>query len=114
MTNKTLKNALVYLSLLLFPVLVSAQEKGIDQKIDEAFKPIADWWGWLIFYPIYDGIPLVLVVLIFGAAFFTVVFGFINITKFWLMAMSQVIYCKFSLKTYLALSSLKSFNERIT
>lgn len=84
MTKKTLKNAVVYLSLLLFPVLVSAQEKGIDQKIDEAFKPIADWWGWLIFYPIYDGIPLVLVVLIFGAAFFTVVFGFINITKFWL------------------------------
>ncbi len=84
MTKKTLKNAVVYLSLLLFPVLVSAQEKGIDQRIDEAFKPIADWWGWLIFYPIYDGIPLVLVLLIFGAAFFTVAFGFVNITKFWL------------------------------
>ncbi len=58
------------------------KEEGIDKKIDNAFKPIADWWGWLVFYPIYEGVPIVLVLLIFGAAFFTVVFGFVNIRLF--------------------------------
>jgi AGCS family alanine or glycine:cation symporter len=67
---------------LFLPVLVSAQENGLDQRIDEAFKPVADWWGWLVFYPIYQGVPIVLVLLIFGAAFFTIAFGFVNIRRF--------------------------------
>lgn len=84
MKHKVLKYVLFAVSLLLFPTLAFAQEKGIDQRIDEAFKPVADWWGWLIFYPIYEGIPLVLVLLVFGASFFTVAFGFVNIRRFWL------------------------------
>nr|HMS43197.1 amino acid carrier protein [Pyrinomonadaceae bacterium] len=56
-------------------------EDGIDKKIDRAFKPISDWWSNLVFYPI-AGVPLVLILLIFGASFFTLVFGFINIRKF--------------------------------
>lgn len=65
------------------PILSLAQEKGLDQKIDEAFKPIADAWGGIVFYPIYEGIPFVLLLLIFGAAFFTVAFGFVNIRHYW-------------------------------
>ena len=81
MKRSVFNSALSVVSLFLFSISVFAQEKGIDQKIDEAFKPIADWWGWLIFYPIF-GIPIVLIILIAGAAFFTLVFGFINIRKF--------------------------------
>jgi AGCS family alanine or glycine:cation symporter len=82
MKLKLFKTALFPATFLLLSIAASAQEKGLDQRIDEAFKPIADWWGWLIFYPIYEGIPFVLVLLIFGAAFFTLVFGFINIRRF--------------------------------
>ncbi len=82
MKLKVFKYVLSLMSVLLLPILVSAQEKGLDQRIDEAFKPIADWWGWLVFFPIYEGVPIVLVVLIFGAAFFTIVFGFVNIRLF--------------------------------
>jgi alanine or glycine:cation symporter, AGCS family len=82
MKHKVFKYALSLMSVLLLPVLVSAQEGGLDQRIDQAFKPIADWWGWLVFYPIFEGVPIVLVLLIFGAAFFTVVFGFVNIRLF--------------------------------
>jgi alanine or glycine:cation symporter, AGCS family len=82
MKLKVFKNTLFAALFFLLSISVFAAEKGIDQRIDEAFKPIADWWGWLVFYPIYEGVPLVLVLLIFGAAFFTVVFGFVNIRKF--------------------------------
>ena len=45
-----------FLSLLLLaaPLLTFAQEKGLDQKIDEAFKPISDFFSSLIFFPIND------------------------------------------------------------
>jgi AGCS family alanine or glycine:cation symporter len=84
MNRKPAKLFLVVLVGLLSSTVAFAQEKGIDQRIDEAFKPIADWWGWLIFYPlpIFGGVPIVLVLLIFGAAFFTVAFGFVNIRRF--------------------------------
>lgn len=59
-------------------------EDGIDKKIDRAFKPISDWWSNLVFYqvPIFGGVPIVLILLIFGATFFTLAFGFVNIRKF--------------------------------
>lgn len=56
-------------------------EDGLDKKIDRAFKPISDWWSGLVFYPI-AGVPIVLILLIFGATFFTLAFGFVNIRKF--------------------------------
>ncbi len=69
-------------AVLALPILSFAQEQGLDQRIDAAFKPIADWWGSVVFYEVYAGVPFVLVLLIFGAAFFTLVFGFVNIRLF--------------------------------
>ena len=64
--------------------------KGWDKKIDEVFKPIADWFGYVVFYPaptegiewIGADIPIVVIVLVVGACFFTLFFGFINIRMF--------------------------------
>lgn len=58
--------------------------RGIDQIIDDAFKPVSDAWGKLVFtsLPIGGGIPIVLIVLVGGALFFTISFGFISIRLF--------------------------------
>ncbi len=71
------------LLLLLAPVFVFAQEaeKGLDQRIDEAFKPISDFFSNVIFFKI-GGTPFVLMLLVFAALFFTIAFGFINIRRF--------------------------------
>jgi alanine or glycine:cation symporter, AGCS family len=82
MQQKFLNYALSVFTVLFLPVLAFAQEKGLDERINDAFKPVADWWSWLVFYPVY-GVPLVLILLISGAAFFTVAFGFVSIRKFW-------------------------------
>ena len=70
------------------PFITIAQEtgkKGLDEKINDAFMPFADWWEGLIFYPItivgYD-IPIVLILLVVGATFFTIYFKFPGISKF--------------------------------
>ncbi len=60
---------------------LSAQEDSgnITQLIEEKFKPIADFWGGLVFYEIPIGswnIPLILIILLGGATFFTLYFGF--------------------------------------
>lgn len=55
---------------------------GLDQKIDQAFRPVADWWGELVTYPVSVGgkkVPVVVLVLVIGASFFTIFFGFINL-----------------------------------
>ena len=71
---------------LILPYISFAQEKGLDQKIDEAFQPIADAFFDAIFFTIYKGdtftIPFVLVLLVGSALFFTVYFGFPNIRYF--------------------------------
>jgi AGCS family alanine or glycine:cation symporter len=82
MKHKVFNFALSVMSILFLPILALSQDKGLDQRIDEAFKPIADWWGWLVFYPLFEGVPIVLVLLILGAAFFTIAFGFVNIRRF--------------------------------
>ncbi len=82
-----MKNVFLKLSgallLLLIPAFVFAQEveKGLDQRIDEAFKPISDFFSNVIFFKI-GGTPFVLMLLVFAALFFTVAFGFINIRRF--------------------------------
>ena len=58
-----------------------SQEKGLDQKIDEAFAPISDFFSYYVFYPI-AGYPFVILLLIGSAAFFTLYFGFPNIKYF--------------------------------
>ena len=65
------------------PTMLFAQEKSIDEKIDGFFRPIADAVGSVIFYPISFGshsVPIVLIVLIGGALFFTLYFKFANFT----------------------------------
>ncbi|MCB4799584.1 alanine/glycine:cation symporter family protein [Neotamlana laminarinivorans] len=81
------KNLLTVLTLIL-PVLTFAQEEvGLDQKIDQAFAPIANFFKNVVFFPIYQGeeftIPFVLLLLVGSALFFTIYFGFPNIRYFW-------------------------------
>jgi AGCS family alanine or glycine:cation symporter len=86
---KIQQRLLLSLLAILTPVLAFCQEpaaKGIDQQIDEAFKPISDFIQSIIFFSIplgnNIGIPIVLIVLILGALFFTIYFGFPNIKHF--------------------------------
>ncbi len=90
MSRKILSLALTFFSVFVFPIVAFAQEnaeaavnqeKGLDQQINDAFAPIADAWDALIFAPVF-GVPFVLILLVFGAAFFTLAFGFVNIRKF--------------------------------
>ena len=86
-----------------------AQEKGLDQRIDEAFQPVSDFFSNLIFGSFNDlvalisyrfglsdfyngylnlisdswysqilGAPLVIIILVGSALFFTLYFGFPN------------------------------------
>jgi AGCS family alanine or glycine:cation symporter len=88
-----MKSKLLRISLLLgtflLPLLLLAQdapaEKGFDQRIDEAFAPIADVVNRIVFFEIPLGsasIPFIVVLLVIGAVFFTLYFSFINIRKF--------------------------------
>ena len=59
---------------------------GIDQIINEAFMPVAIWWESLVFTELSLGsfsLPIVLILLLGGATFFTIYFGGINIRHFW-------------------------------
>jgi len=84
-----MKKHLLSIFALLLPVFIFAQntqEKGLDQKIDEAFQPVADGFFNAIFFPIYKSetmeIPFVLVLLVGSALFFTLYFKFPNIRFF--------------------------------
>ena len=82
-----MKRKLLLLIIALFPFFLNAQENaaatGWDEKIDQAFAPIASAWESIVFF-LFPGtnIPFVVILLVFGAFFFTVYFGFINIRKF--------------------------------
>jgi len=86
-------SALSLFLMLLIPAIIFAQEKaeetakvseevGLDQRINDAFAPIAAWWGSIIFFEVAAGVPFVLVLLVFGALFFTLAFSFVNIRRF--------------------------------
>ena len=70
-------------TLFLLPVLIFAQEAemGLDEQINEWFTPISDTWQNIVLFPVF-GVPFVLILLVLGAAFFTIYFGFINIRRF--------------------------------
>ena len=80
-----MSNKILRLLLLFLPFLTSAQEKGLDERINDKFMPFATWWENTVLTTIplgsYD-IPIVLILLELGASFFTVYFGFPSITKF--------------------------------
>ena len=44
---------------------------GMDQKIDQLFKPVADYWGSIVFFsfPGISAVPFVLILLVFGRRF---------------------------------------------
>ena len=59
-----------------------ANEMGLDQKIDKAFKPFSDFVSNVVFFEVFNGAPFVIVLLVFSAMFFTLYFGFPNIKYF--------------------------------
>ena len=75
--------SLLTLVFTLLPRTAFSQEKGIDERINEAFTPIADWWGAVILHN-FPGteIPTIIFLLVGGAGFFTLYFGFVNIRRF--------------------------------
>lgn len=83
------KRLTLLLATFLAPLLLLAQDpaaKGIDERINDAVKPVSDAIAGFVFYGINlgDGIelPIVLILLIGAATYFTIYFGFPNITKF--------------------------------
>ena len=60
-----------------------AQDKGLDDRINEAFTPIADWWGAVVLHNLPGtSVPTIIFLLVGGALFFTIYFGFINFYRF--------------------------------
>ena len=59
-----------------------ANEMGLDQKIDKAFKPFSDFVSNVVFFEVFNGAPFVIVLLVLSAMFFTLYFGFPNIKYF--------------------------------
>jgi len=79
-----MKKYLLSLFALLIPLLIVAQETqeiGIDEKINQAFEPVANFFSAVIFFEIF-GIPFVLILLVVSALFFTLYFGFPNVRYF--------------------------------
>ncbi|ADV49656.1 amino acid carrier protein [Cellulophaga algicola DSM 14237] len=82
-----MKYRLLTLFTLMAPIITFSQEvveKGLDEKIDEAFKPISDFFSAVIFFNVWQDpdIPFVLVLLVASALFFTIYFGFPNVRYF--------------------------------
>lgn len=80
-----MKKYLLSIFTLIIPFLTIAQEAteiGLDEQIDQAFKPVSDFFSDLIFFEIFPGTPFIIVLLVGSAAFFTVYFGFPNIRYF--------------------------------
>lgn len=83
-----MKKYLLSLLTILTPLLTFAQESteaGLDEKINDAFMPVATWWEGLVLTTVpigeYD-VPFVVILLVLGATFFTIYFKFPSITKF--------------------------------
>lgn len=74
------------LATLFTPLLLLAQEpQGLDERINAAVEPISKAIGNIVFFGFEVSgvdIPIVLIVLIGGATYFMIYFGFPNITRF--------------------------------
>ena len=77
------KNLFLLFLMILIPRAGNAQQQGLDERINEAFTPIANWWGEVILHD-FPGtsIPTIIILLVGGALFFTVYFGFVNVRRF--------------------------------
>lgn len=87
---KSARKVLALISLFVLPLITFAQDtpvekKGLDQRINEGFQPITDAWSSIVFYAVNVGgiqVPIVVILLVCGALFFTLYFGFVNIRRF--------------------------------
>lgn len=82
-----MKKHLLTLLTFLFPLTLLAQESeaGLDERINDAFMPVATWWEGLVLtsVPIAGfNVPVVVILLVLGATFFTIYFKFPSVTKF--------------------------------
>ncbi|HMB62299.1 MAG TPA: alanine/glycine:cation symporter family protein [Eudoraea sp.] len=72
--------------IILLPLLTFSQESadiGLDERINAWFEPITAVWESIVFWIVPGtGVPLIVMILVFGATFFTLYFGFVNIRKF--------------------------------
>jgi AGCS family alanine or glycine:cation symporter len=73
--------ALLLATFFCLPLMAQSSEKGLDEKINEAFKPVSDFFSNIVFFEV-GGNPFVIYLLVGSALFFTLYFGFINIRKF--------------------------------
>jgi alanine or glycine:cation symporter, AGCS family len=88
--SKIVLRRIFIMILVILPLFTLAQEttekKGLDERINEKFAPIANWWEGVVFYPVRFSenvqVPIVVVLLVVGALFFTLYFSFVNIRKF--------------------------------
>ena len=78
----------IFFSLILvFSSFISfSQEKGLDQKIDEAFAPISDFFSQVVFFQV-GGYPFEILLLLGSAAFFTYILDFLTLSIFLLQLM---------------------------
>ncbi|MBD0295099.1 MAG: alanine:cation symporter family protein, partial [Flavisolibacter sp.] len=80
-----------YTGILFLPVLTFAQnraieEKGLDERINDWFAPVANAWESIVFFPVRFSetirVPFIVILLVTGALFFTLFFSFVNIRRF--------------------------------
>lgn len=81
-----MKEKFLTLIALVLPFITVAQESsemGLDERINAWFEPITAVWEGIVFWQVPGtGIPLIVIILVFGATFFTLYFGFVNIRRF--------------------------------
>lgn len=81
-----MKKYLLSIFILVCPLIIFAQDKGLDERVNDAFMPFATWWENFVLTKVPLGayeIPFVVLLLVLGATFFTIYFKFPSITKFW-------------------------------
>ena len=80
-----MKKYLLLMISMITPFLTFAQEKGIDEIVNDAFMPVATWWEGFILtsVPIAGlNVPIVVILLVAGATFFTIYFKVPSISRF--------------------------------
>ncbi len=83
-----MKKLFTFLTTLFLPLLSFAQNqpKGLDERVNDFIKPATTFISDIVFVaiPVGDGlaIPVVLILLLLAASYFTIYFGFPNFTRF--------------------------------
>jgi len=83
-----MKRFLAFLTTLFLPLLGFTQNEplGLDERVNNFIQPATTWISDIVFVaiPVGDGlaIPVVLILLLIAASYFTIYFGFPNFTRF--------------------------------